>query len=216
MALGRCDSCNERLGIGSATCRRCGAKKKRIKAIFGAIILAQVGTIVWYEYFHVKAHGFGFVAAGPDLFKIPAIDKTPPAGWLYFQTTDDLVHDVTRHARVQSRGAAPSRDAHDTSTTGVMELRASNIYGRSALLTLNRQAFDTVDETCSLHVQFDAGPAMEVPANCSAESTYATIVVQNARDLIDRIGAAHNLSIDAKLSAKTTRTALFEVGDLKL
>jgi hypothetical protein len=213
MALGRCEICNTKLRFGSRTCARCGTKKKRTKLIFTLIIAAQFLVIGWYEYFHVKRPGMDLILASTANF-IPSIQATPPAGWLYYDTKDDLVHDVTKHARVLSRGAATT-SGKDTATNGVMELRASSIYGRSILLTLNRRPFDHVNDQCDVHAQLDTGEDVDLHAACYEDSAHATVQIQDTNDFSAHLVGHRNLAVDARLSPKSNLSATFDIGGLK-
>ena len=215
MALGRCNVCHERLRFGSRICDKCGAKKSRVKLYFGVVIVAQIGVIGWYQYFHTKRPGIKFVVED-NAAHIAPIVATSSAGWVYYETRDDLVHDVTRHARVLSRGAANTGLSNDTSASGVLELRASSVYGSSAILSIKRQAFDLVEEACNVHAEFDAKDAMDVHAACSKDGEQATVMIEDATVLMQKMRGAHDMSLDVRLSPKVERTVLFEVAGLKI
>ena len=215
MALGRCNVCHERLRFGSRICDKCGAKKSRVKLYFRVVIAAQFGVIGWYQYFHTKRPGIKFVVEGNSTY-VPPIVATSSAGWVYYDTRDDLVHDVTKHARVLSRGAANTGLPNDHSASGVMELRASSVYGNSAILSIKRLAFDLVEEACNVHAEFDAKDAMDVHASCSLDGEQATVMIGDATVLMQKMRGAHDMSLDVRLSPKVERTVLFEIGGLKI
>jgi hypothetical protein len=214
MALGRCENCHTKLRFGSRTCARCGTKKNRTKLLFVLVITAQFLIIVWYEFVHVKVGGGLDVIASSSLNIIPPPQATPPAGWLYYETRDDLVHDVTKHARVLSRGAATT-GAKDTATNGVMELRASSVYGRSILLTLNRRPFDHVNDQCDVHAQLDTGEDVDMHAACYEDSVHATVQVLDTNGFSTRLVGHRNVAVDVRLSPKSNLSAMFDIGGLK-
>ncbi len=212
MPLGRCNACLNPLRFGSRTCARCGAKKQRAKYIFATVVLVQVGAIIWYSNW--KSDAMKVVDSVGSGEALDSASPVPPGGWQYYTTRDDLVGDVTQHSRVLSRGVA-STGPQDTSTTGVIELRQSTVYGSSMIMTLQRQPFDRVDENCSVHAQFDTGDAVDLHAACSADNDRASIVVTDASPLLAKLASAQTLSVGAALSAKVERTAMFDVAGFK-
>ncbi len=178
------------------------------------IIAAQFLVIVWYEFLHVKGGGMDVIEASASASLVPSIQATPPAGWLYYETRDDLVHDVTKHARVLSRGAATT-GAKDTATNGVMELRASSVYGRSILLTLNRRPFDRVNDQCDVHAQLDTGADVDLHASCYEDSVHATVQIMDTEGFSTRLVGNRNLAVDVRLSPKSNLSAMFDIGGLK-
>ena len=152
---------------------------------------------------------------------IPASDVHPltgssaPAGWLYYQTVDEMIYDTTRHARVLSHGDSTAGMAAGHGSMGVLELRASPAYGRSVVITLSRQAADTVAETCELRAKFDAGDVAVFQASGSADARGTTLVIADAGAFTNRLVSARTLALDAVLSPKTERVAMFDVAGLK-
>ncbi len=213
MALGRCDSCKTRLRFGSRTCAHCGAKKKRLKYLIIAVILGEVAAII----VHLEMPRDMVVRSADDSRAVPppVADKSAPAGWLYFQTRDDMIGDVTRHARVLSLSNLAEGTARDHGSTGVLELRASPAYGRSVIITLKRAAFDTVSENCELRARFDSGEVAVFQVAGSADEANATLVVTDKQAFTDRLRSARTLELDAVLSKTTERTAQFDVAGLR-
>ncbi len=215
MALGRCERCSTRLRLGSRTCARCGTKKNRVKYLFIAVIFGECAVIGCHLALP-KGGGMVHVAsahdAPPPLFSSGA---AAPAGWLYYQTVDEMIYDTTRHARVLSRSAPAAGSVGDHGSVGVLELRASPAYGRSVVITLSRKAADMVAENCELRATFDAGDVAVFQAQGSADAQRATLVVADTGGFVNRLASARTLAVDAKLSAKAERVAMFDVSGLK-
>ncbi len=212
MALGRCESCNTALRFGSRTCARCGTQKKRLKYVFIAVIAVECAVIVQHLAFPKTEMAYVETshAAQPEL-----ADTAAPAGWLYFQTVDDMIYDTTHHARVLSRSDQTAAEPQAHGSAGVLELRASPAYGRSVVITLKRAASDTVAGLCQLRAKFDSGSVTVFDASGSADSANATLVISDASGFTERLVSARTLVLDAVLSSKTERVASFDVAGLK-
>gem|GEM_PF-1848584 len=217
MPLGRCDVCQSRLQLGRTVCSRCGERKSRIKLVLGTVVLMQAITIGIYMYVTITfADPMKHVVDGTEAIVPAALQSaTPPAGWLYYETRDNLVGDVTRHARVLSLSDPQMGKPHSHGTTGVLELRASVVYGNSVIITMRRLAFDNVDETCILRAQFDAQDPQTFTADGAADTDTATLIVQDTKHFMRGMIGAHTLSVDAQLSPNTEHIASFDVTGLR-
>ena len=211
MALGRCDNCRSKLRFGTAQCERCGTRKNRWKYLLIAIIVVESGAIVS----HLALPNDAMIHVASAHEASPDYDRAPPAGWYYYQTQDEMIGDTTRHARVLSRGGAAMALLGSRNSTGVLELRASPAYGRSVVVTLKRAALDTVADTCELRATFDTGDVAVFQASGSADSTNATLVLSDTRAFTSRLMTARTLTVDAVLSGKSERVAMFDVAGLR-
>ena len=216
MPLGRCNRCGNKLRFGSAVCSYCGTKKPRLKYIFAGIVVVQACVIAFYLHYQAPG-GIHVVVSGPSSQPSigPAADAKPPTGWLYFDTRDDLIGDVTRHARLISRSNLATGLTAGQGSEGVLELRASPTYGRSALVTLRIQASDAAAENSELHMQFDGGELAVFQSTGTADSTNLTFVIQDAAGFTARLKAASVLSLEALLPQNRQRVAIFDVAGLK-
>ena len=213
MALGRCERCSTKLRLGSRTCERCGTKKNRLKYVFTSVILGECAVIGCHLAW--PASGLAHVAATQATPALPEAADAAPAGWLYYQTVDEMIYDTTRHARVLSRSEAAGGASDGRGSVGVLELRASPAYGRSVVITLSRKAADQVAETCELRASFDAGEATVFQAAGSADPQRATLVVADTGGFVSRLASARTLALEARLSPKAERVAMFDVSGLK-
>lgn len=212
MASGQCEYCFSHLTRGSRICPRCGRKKRYTKRLLAGLVLVQAATIACFTHFAVpKIPGtLRFVSddgAPPITLKIVKAEK----GWTYFETSDELVHDVTKHARVWS--VSKPGNVGDL-TTGVLELRTSSTYGKSVVITLRRQPFDRVDEQCELRAKFDTGHEQVFHASGSADANNATLVVDDTDAFTGQLAGAHKLTLVAELSEKTERRTDFSLEGL--
>ncbi len=214
MALGTCERCSTRLRLGSRTCTRCGTKKKRAKYLFIAVIFVECAVIG--QHLALPKGGMVQVASAHEV-PAPLLNSggVAPAGWLYYQTVDEMIDDTTRHARVLSRSDPAAGSAGDHGSVGVLELRASPAYGRSVVITLSRHAADAVAETCELRARFDAGEEAVFQASGSADPLHATLVIADTGGFVSRLASARTLALEAKLSPKAERVAMFDVSGLK-
>ena len=214
MALGKCDVCSNRLRAGSRVCTRCGTKKSRVKSFWIAVIVVE--CMVIGQHLAWPKAGMVHVAAAHDAPAPYTMDRgSAPAGWLYYQTVHEMIYHTTRHARVFTQTAPGPASPHCIGTAGVLELRASPAYGRSVVITLTRQPRDSVAETCVLRARFDTGDVAVFQASGSADARSATLVIADAGGFTSRLVSARTLALDAMLSAKTERVAMFDVGGLK-
>ncbi len=193
-------------------CSRCGAKKQRIKYLFIAVIAVECVLIGS----HLAWPKSGMVhVAYAQASELPVLGNAAPAGWMYYQTVDELIYDTTHHARVLSRSGGPADLPGDHGSTGVLELRASPAYGRSVVITLTRRPEEPVAEHCALRARFDTGDVTVFEASGSADPTRATLIINDTGGFVSRLAAAHTLALEAVLSPKAERMALFDVAGLK-
>ncbi len=204
-----------KLRLGSRTCERCGTKKNRLKFLFVGVILGECAVIGCHLAWPASASGMAHVAAVQDALPQRDFASAAPAGWLYYQTVDEMIYDTTRHARVLSRSLEVGGGSGGRGSVGVLELRASPAYGRSVVITLSRQAFDEVAEVCELRASFDAGETAVFQASGSADPQSATLVVVDTGGFVSRLASARTLALEARLSSKAERVAMFDVSGLK-
>ena len=211
--MAQCDVCFTRLPPGSVACPRCGRQKRqqRLKFALGALIAVQALLIVAYVRFKPDLSLFPHVSMSTaTVGATPGNPDTNPH-WAYFETRDDLLNDVTRHARVASlTDAAPNEHV----SPGVLELRASPTYGTSVVITFKRSAIEAVSEKCELRAKFDAQDVQVYHASGSLGTSNAMLVIDDTHDFTGHLAAAHTLLIDAKLSPKIERVAKFDVAGL--
>ncbi len=194
-------------------CLRCGFRRERTKYMMGVLVVTQiVGVII---YVHTKNDSLRYVGSAQAASQVPPLDFNARAGWSYYLTTDQLVSDITRHARVLSRGNLAAGKAENNGTTGVLELRASPTYGNSVLITLKHAAFDTVDETCTIHAQFDADPVSDFTAGCSTDGHDTSLIVKDVPGFTARVKAGAKLALDVALSKNVDRVMMFDIAGLK-
>ena len=216
MPLGFCNVCRARLGFGRALCRGCGTKKKRAKLILSCVILAQLVTIgVYAKFGGGKPSGPQLVVDPRDL-ATPAVllERRPPAGWVYYETRDELIGDTTHHARVLSRSDPMAGLPGDHGTTGVLELRASPAYGRSAVVSLPPEVGVEVAGPCELRVQFDDAPELAFRASASGAAGHLMLSVADVDGFTGRLVSAQTMSVSVRFAGRPPLELSFMVGGL--
>jgi hypothetical protein len=218
MRLGNCSRCGTRLRAGTGTCPRCSARKQRVKYALAALVTVEALVIAVHMEFP-GGHGPRVVseaqAAVSPLMQV-LNEAKPPAGWVYYETRDDMIYDVTHHARVISRSAAAgSGPASHNATTGVLELRRSQVYGNSVLITLLGAASDQLASHCTVRAIFDGNDTATFDATAGQDDHNATVIISDARRFVRRLAEAQTLSVDVLLSANAERVASFPVGGLR-
>ena len=216
MPLGYCNVCRARLRLGRATCRGCGTKKKRAKLILSCVILAQLVTIGVYAKFGGGRPSGPRLIADPRDLATPAVllEKRPPAGWVYYDTRDELIGDTTHHARVLSRSDPTAGLPGDHGTTGVLELRASPAYGRSAVISMSPEVSADVVGPCELRVQFDDGPEAAFAAAASGGTGHLMLSVADVDGFTGRLLSAQTMSVSARVLGRPRLELSFMVGGL--
>jgi hypothetical protein len=199
------------------TCPKCGARKKRLK--YALATLSAIEALVIAVHMEFPAgHGprmLSDASAAPAPLMRVLDDAKPPAGWFYYETRDPMINDVTRHARVISRGIATGFNMPSHGTTGVLELRRSAVYGNSVLITLNGPSFDLLSTHVTIRAIFDGGEIRMFDAVAGEGERNATLVVDDAHGFVGNLAAAQSLSVDVVLNNSTERVASFPVGGLK-
>lgn len=211
MRLGRCSNCRERLRFGQTVCTRCGARKSRVRQIFAVVITLQVVAIGWFVNTQHVSHAATLVedpaavsADAPPLR--PA--ATPASGWLYFQTHDRMLDDVTKHARLLGR------DTAGTASDVLLELQSSPVYSSSVTITLDRTRGAPVPESCLVNVSFDGAAATPLQASVVSDRLHVMLVIDHAQALIEKLRHTQTWSIDARTSRTETRSATFQTRGL--
>jgi hypothetical protein len=153
------------------------------------------------------------------------VDSAPPTaseaearlkhqGWFYYVTRDERLDDTTRHARLVSTVGPAAREAPPIDTDGTLELRTSDIYGRSAVLTIDRRPTDNSADQATLAVKFDDRPTEEFAANETADDASISVAVSDYNKFTTAMQSAHAMVVDAQLGARTQRVLRFQVAGL--
>ena len=213
MALRRCATCKGGVGLLAKTCPHCGAKTSRAKLFLGAIIFGQAMTLA--ALFNPWQHGRGEPGGGIHFVAGVGTSSTATrnsalSGWQYYDSRDELTGDVTRHARLISRGA-PSGAQHVG--TGIMELQASKLYGRHVALIVNRKD-GTVADTPVLQVQIDDQKTLSVPVTVFSDNDSVTLMPRDPAEFTRHLAGAHSMLLEAQLSPSNQQTVSFDVTGL--
>ena len=161
-----------------------------------------------------RTHEMRRVTADEPSAAAPYPMPAAPAGWFYFQTSDSLLGDTTRHARLLSDSNPGMGNVGDHGTTGVIELRSSPHYGNSVVLTTKRAAFDIADEHCEVQVKFDSTERVIFEAEATVEGDTNVLIFDDYAAFVERIAKSHLVVMDAKLGRGTEQILHFDVAGL--
>jgi hypothetical protein len=203
-----CRKCGGFVTAHGLLCARCNSRGDGIKTLLLALIAGQGIAVVGLYYWN------GLSKRAPREIAHVVDDGAPTAAevaargthrsWFYYVTRDERLDDTMRHARLTSAGDA----------AGTLELRASGVYGRSAVLTLDRKPSDRSAEEATLAVTFDDRPAEQFVAQETADDAAFVVAVSDYAKFASDMQGAHTMVVDAQLGAKTERVLKFQVAGL--
>jgi hypothetical protein len=209
-----CRKCGGFTTGAGRVCARCNTKGDSIKSLLLGLIALQ-GIIVAFLYYwngqapHAPA-SMVHVAdeAAPSAGEVAAREKH--RAWFYYVTRDEKLDDAMRHARIDSvAGGGANGDGG-----GTLELRSSNIYGRSAVLTIDRKPAEEGAEQAMLDVSFDDRPPEQFLAQETGNDDSIVVSVTDYDKFATDMQSAHAMVVNAQLGAKTERVLKFQVAGL--
>ena len=205
-----CVACGAALFGSSRSCGAC-RRKKILKRGIGAFIVAELAMAVFFMVVQPSTHG---AAMAVQTAQEAAPLKLPTtSGWLYYDTQDNLVGDVTHHARLISNSPInPSGDKHLAGVaSGTLELSASEHYGRVVTISFPHVKPACEANPCEVRAIFDATQPM-VFAYTDASSDRSTVLMLKDYDrFAQRLAVAHDLTLVASLGTAHDPILTFDV-----
>jgi hypothetical protein len=209
-----CRKCGGFVTAAGRVCARCNTKGDRLKSLLLGLIALQGVVVAFLYYWDGKApHAPAAMAhvveeSAPSAGEVAAHEKH--RAWFYYVTRDEKLDDAMRHARVDSvtDGGSPA-DAG-----GTLELRSSSLYGRSAVLTIDRKPADAGSENAMLDVTFDDRPPEQFQAQETADDHAIVVAVTDYDKFATDMQGAHAMVVSAQLGEKTGRVLKFQVAGL--
>lgn len=202
-----CRKCGGFVTAHGLLCARCNSRGDGLKTLLLGLIAVQGIAVAGLYYWD------GLSKRTPREMAHVVDDGAPTAAelaahgthrnWFYYVTRDERLDDTMRHARLTSAGDA-----------GTLELRSSGLYGRSAVITLDRKPSDRSAEEATLAVTFDDRPAEQFAAEETADDAAIVVAVSDYAKFAGDMQGAHTMVVDAKLGAKTERVLRFQVAGL--
>jgi hypothetical protein len=208
-----CRKCGGFVTAHGLLCARCAKRGDGIKTLLLSLIalqgLAVAGLYYWNGLASHSAKAMAHVVdnAAPTAGEVAA--RSEHRTWFYYVTRDERLDDTMRHARLSS----PADTAAHVDD-GTLELRSSSVYGRSAVLTLDRRPADRGGDQAMLAVTFDDRPAEQFVGQETADDRSIVVAVDDYTKFASDMQGAHAMVVDALLGAKTERVLKFQVAGL--
>lgn len=132
--------------------------------------------------------------------------------WAYFETRDEVLGDVTRHARLVA-SLAPVRFGRIVQETvaATLELTRSTRYGDNVVVRLPRQRLACAANACGIRAWFDrAGPEQYAFAELP-DDTHTVLAIADKQRFAERMRGARRVVMVAALGTAKPVTMAFDV-----
>ncbi len=135
------------------------------------------------------------------------------AGWLYFNTRDATVGDVTRHAQLQSETPVPLlRDTQMSGmVSGMIELVSSLQSGRAVNVSFPRVKPACGAKTCEVRAIFDETQPMVFTYTDVSAGGSTVLMLHDYDRFVQRLAVSHDLTLIASLGTKHDPVMAFSV-----
>jgi len=192
-------------------CRRC-SRKFWTKSIIGSVVAAELGIGAAYVLLRPVPKP-QFVAVQTATYHTPSTPFAGPSGWVYYETKDTLVGEVTHHARLISNRPNAGLDAKpvEGAAAGTLELANSDRYGKTVLLTLPPVQAACETNVCTVHASFDQGPEQDFPFQDLSDDRHRVLAIGDYDRFSGQLLRAHDLKLVASLGMPTDVTINFTV-----
>ncbi len=241
-----CVSCGGALRGASNTCGACN-RKRMMKVGIGVFIAAEVAMAGLFiaaqphpqlsagqralTQQSVGQQSVNQQAASDPVGTQQAVLRGPQAplhqgaGWLYYNTHDAALGEVTRHAQIESENPAPPVLATRASgmVRGVLELVSSLHSGRAVSVSFPRVKPSCGAKTCEVRAIFDETQPMvfaytdvtpaAAPGGSSgtAAGTSTVLMLHDYDRFAQRLAVSHDLTLIASLGTKHDPVMAFNV-----
>ncbi len=206
-----CTSCGGALFGGNRLCQAC-RRKKTTKTFIGAFIFCEVAMAGFFMVIQPALHHQSAGVALQDSLRPP--DPIPTgSGWIYYDTQDSVVGDVTHHARLISD--SPSNPSGDRRLAGVangtLELSSSERYGRVISLTFPKAKTACEANPCEVRAIFDQTQPMVLPYTDASDPRTTVLMLHDYDRFTQRLAVAHDLTVVASLGTEHDHIISFDV-----
>jgi hypothetical protein len=230
-----CAQCAAILPTPGRLCRRCTTRliAKSAAAFTVVTVTLAMGYLKYSGALQSNAH----VVVREQNEVAPVVELGSIGGWVYYQTQDTLVKDVTHHARLTGRiasvidappapkhGPAKAAPAHVTEPHAkgpppiqpTLALAASAQYGKRIVLTLPRDVTTCGREKCPVLLAYDdAKPEASLFLDISSERE-TVLESDDYRQIVPRLAHTHALTVIVPQLNRPDAAVVFVVDGLKM
>ena len=210
-----CSVCGGPPEPASKLCRYCRRKRraKTIAALFIGAELACLGV-----YLALPKDKPQLVVADTELSLPSPAPIHAATGWLYFDTQDRALGDVTHHARLLSNAPSnPSGDVHLSGvTSGKLELAASRTYGKRVVVTFPKVKTACEANPCELRAIFDNTQPERFPYVDGSDDQTTMLEVGDYDRFTQRLSVSHDLTLVASLGTPQDSILTFTVAGYQM
>jgi len=209
-----CEACGAIPYPGTRLCQRCKRKRffKGLAATFIVCELLAAGAFLL-----MPQHK-------PTVVRDAQIDAPPVkvadgiTGWLYYDTQDSMIGDVTHHARLLSN--APRNPTNDPHLKGVaagkLELSSSKTYGRHVMITFGKIKTACDANPCQVRVMFDETQPEVFPYTDASDDHDTVLMLGDYDRFAQRLAVAHDLTLVASLGTQHDSVLTFTVAGYRM
>ena len=194
-----CAQCGQNRDREGRLCRRCLRRR---------VIKGSIATIVAVEFAVAGALAAlrlgeqqkpGVVAAAPSV--LPPPPAPGPSGWMYYDTADSLLADVTHHARLlgNSPPSVGGKPGIPGAVAGMLALAASPHYGNSVVVTFPKTPVQCSPGKCAVKAIFDQTEPVVFPVQDAQSDRETTVMLGDYDRFTARLRVAHDLTLVASL-----------------
>jgi hypothetical protein len=173
-----------------------------------AVEFAMAGA---YAALRLGAEHHGVVAAAPSA--LPPPPAPGPTGWMYYDTADSLLADVTHHARLlgNSPPSVGGKPAMPGAVAGMLALAASPHYGKSVVVTFPKTKLQCGPGACAVKAIFDQTEPVSFPIQDVQSERETTLMLGDYDRFAARLRVAHDLTLVASLGGSRDVIMTFTV-----
>jgi hypothetical protein len=209
-----CEQCGALPNEGARLCRRCKRKRffKACAAVFIVCELAAAGAFLLIP----QKKPAVLRDTQIDVPAVKVVDGV--TGWLYYDTQDRVIGDVTHHARLLSN--APRNDANDTHLKGVaagmLQLSSSKAYGRQIMVSFGKVKTACEANPCQVRVEFDETQPQVFPYTDVSDDHETVLMLGDYDRFAQRLAVAHDLTFVASLGTAHDSVLSFTVAGYRM
>ncbi len=206
-----CTSCGGALFGGSRLCQGC-RRKKTLKTFIGVFIACEMAMAGFFMVVQPALHRSHANVVYAEPIRAPKPVRVG-SGWIYYDTQDSVVGDVTHHARLISD--SPSNPSGDKRLAGVssgtLELSSSEHYGRAIRLTFPKVKTACEANPCEVRAIFDQTQPMVLPYIDGSDPQSTVLMLRDYDRFTQRLAVAHDLTMVASLGTDHDHIISFDV-----